>query len=93
MTPQCSNCRFWKNERHANESDQDVVDGNSFGWCRRYPKQFVDQMARQSIPAVGFGGNNFDPEDVATVTNVYNSVLYPASHGTEWCGEFEGVAA
>jgi hypothetical protein len=81
---QCSRCRFWLLERADPEDNRD----ESFGWCRRFPPVVVDHMARQAIPTVGFGGHNFDPENIATVMNVHNAGLFPASYADEWCGEY-----
>jgi len=80
---QCSTCRFWLVEKDQNQSVHE-----SFGWCRRNPPTIVDHMARQAIPPVGFGGNNPDPEDIATVVNVHHSGLFPATFGNAWCGEY-----
>jgi hypothetical protein len=81
---QCSRCLFWRVEQGKGDLREE-----SFGWCRRNPPSIVDQMARQAIPPVGFGGNNCDPEDVADVVNVQRSGLFPATFANAWCGEFK----
>ncbi len=85
MVEQYHRCRFWLIDRKEGDS---VDAAENFGWCRRYPPAIVDHMARQAIPPVGFGGHNFDPETIATVTNVHNAGLFPATYATAWCGEY-----
>ena len=81
MTEQCSGCRFWLIDEREKDLDEELPAWR-FGWCRRHPPVIVDHMARQAIPPVGFGGHNFDPENIAPVRNVH-----PATFGTQWCGE------
>jgi hypothetical protein len=46
-----------------------------------------------SIRTPGFGGHAIDPEDVATVTAVFDASYFPATYGSSWCGEYEHGAA
>lgn len=87
----CMSCRFWKidherddeGRRHPEPADV------SFGWCRRFPPRVLDHMASMTIPHLGNGKHNYDPEDVATVSNVESATIFPATYGsTDWCGEY-----
>lgn len=71
-----------------------MEDGSeSFGWCRRNPPSLLDHMARMTIPPLGNREDNYDPEDVATVGRVQCASMFPATYGTEWCGQYQGIVA
>jgi hypothetical protein len=91
MTEQCNRCRFWL--AVPDEVGDCPEDGPGFGWCRRNPPTLSDHMASMIIDRPRFGGHNYDPESVATVGNVHNSSLFPATWQTTWCGQFEPVTA
>ena len=86
----CHSCRFWLVEHDAGEHEN---GSESFGWCRRYPPIVLDHMARMTIPPLGNREDNYDPEDVATVGRVQSARIFPATYGTEWCGEYQGATA
>lgn len=70
-----------------------MEDGSeSFGWCRRNPPSLLDHMARMVIPPLGNTADNYDPEDVATVGRVHSASMFPATYGTEWCGQYQAEA-
>jgi hypothetical protein len=92
MAKCCSSCRFWLCDDEITSIMQ--ADGNdAHGWCRRRPPQIVDHMARMAIRQPGFGGFVVDREDVASAADVHRATLYPATFGTEWCGEFKRAEA
>lgn len=88
MTERCRTCRFWLLNK-GEDADEKVSAG--FGWCRRRPPQIIDHMARIAIRTPGFGGHVIDPEDVASCSTIHETSFFPATFGTEWCGEFEQV--
>ncbi len=49
-------------------------------------------MARMVIPPLGNTADNYDPEDVATVGRVHSASMFPATYGTEWCGQYQAEA-
>ncbi len=82
-TEQCGSCRFWLAVLEKEPAD----DGPGWGWCRRHPPVVSDHMARLAIPGPTFG-NQVDPDDVATIDNVADASLFPATWRGKWCGEF-----
>ncbi|HEX2594783.1 MAG TPA: hypothetical protein VHL34_24985 [Rhizomicrobium sp.] len=82
----CGVCRHWQDaERSADET-------LGWGWCRRYPPRVSDHVASMVIERPKFGGRNYDPEDVVTVSAVSDASIFPATWHDEFCGEFAAVA-
>ena len=86
---QCNRCRYWHAEPDA-KSDC-PVDGPGWGWCRREPPRVSDHMAAVTIGFPPFGKQH-DPEEIATVVNVADASLFPATFLDNWCGRFEALA-
>lgn len=87
MAEECSGCRFWLG---VGETFSDG-EPNGWGWCRRNPPQISDHMAEMVIPRPRFGGDleTYDPDRVATVENVADASLFPATFYDRWCGRWE----
>lgn len=85
----CRICRFWRLDLKANEKDPGEDSDAGFGWCRRRPPKIIDHMARMAIRQPGFGGHVYDREDVASAAHVDDATMFPATFGTNWCGDFE----
>lgn len=88
---QCNACRFWKHTTPSDGKD-DMGRPDGWGWCRRYPPQLSERMSGMLIPSLGNREDNYDPDDVATVQNVADSSLFPATWYDRWCGEFQRPA-
>lgn len=89
----CRICRFWLLDLKPNEQDPGEDIDAGFGWCRRRPPAIIDHMARMAIHQPGFGGHVYDREDVASAMHIDDATLFPATFGTNWCGEFEASSS
>lgn len=85
MTERCQGCRYWREDaRHTDPSDPSFA----FGSCRREPPRIIGDIARVIMPAPEYG-QQVDPEiDVVALTT---ATLFPATHSTDWCGQYEPV--
>jgi hypothetical protein len=90
---QCNTCRFWLFGEDGGEDGGDDGRPYGWGWCRRNPPTISERMSDMLIPALGNRATNYDPEDVATVCNIADCSLFPATWHSKWCGQFEQVPA
>lgn len=98
----CRTCRYWRAYDGSQIGEEEfntvpaVVNGKlldvyEYGQCRRNPPVISDHMASIAIQRPRFGGNEPDPENVATATAVEQSCLWPVTYFTEWCGHHPDI--
>lgn len=93
MVNRCRTCRFWQLDLRSDQNDSGEDMDSGFGWCRLRPPMIIDHMARMAIRQPGFGGNFIDREDVANAMEVENATMFPATFGTNWCGQYQALPA
>lgn len=84
--PTCRACRFWReNESHRDPNDE----GWGFGQCRRRGPIIVEAMFKAIMPAADY---RTQIEPVLDDVEMTTASLWPATHSSDWCGEFQAAA-
>lgn len=87
-TAQCATCRFWLPDPDGPQDHNDPAFG--FGSCRLEPPKIVTPLAKLAMGKLRFG-QQFDPQDVFSVTDAYDASSFPGTYMHQWCGRFEWI--
>lgn len=69
MNESCASCRFWRRL-----PDQDAIEGDALGYCRKNPPVIVDKALDKDF--------KFD------LTLITSATLFPMTWEAVWCGEY-----